>query len=94
LRREGLDRINRWSQAMGFVDVDAYAADRGIHWSQAYREHIAETLNRSTIIGRTPAIGDVARGLGVTAKEFNPSPEQMVASRQRLGINTNEERGT
>jgi hypothetical protein len=90
MRREGRDLMNRWALTKGFADVDAYAADRGIHWSAAYREHLAETLNRSTIIGRTPApaIGDVARGLGVTATEFNPTPEQMAASRRDLGIDT------
>jgi hypothetical protein len=88
LRREGRDQINRWARAKGSPDVDAYAAARGIHWSLVYREHIAETLNRSTIVGKAPrpAIGDVARGLGVTATEF--TPEQMTASRQQLGIDT------
>jgi hypothetical protein len=98
--REGRDLINRWARAMGFADVDAYAAARGVHWSEAYREHIAETLNRSTIVGRAPvpSMADIARGLGVTAKEFNPSPEEMAASRQQLGIEPTpqptEERGT
>jgi hypothetical protein len=61
--REGRDLINRWARAKGFADVDAMAAARGVHWSLIYREHIAETLNRSTIVGKAPrpAIGDVAR---------------------------------
>jgi hypothetical protein len=88
MRREGCDLINRWARARGFADVDAMAEARGVHWSASYREHIGEELAAAPIARLSPRAGDIARGLGVTAKEFTPTPEQLADSRRDLGLET------
>jgi hypothetical protein len=88
MRREGRDLINQWARARGHADVDAMAEARGVHWSAIYREHIGEVVAAAPIARVSPRIADVARGLGVTATEFSPTPEQLADARRDLGLET------
>lgn len=38
LAREGRAIVNAWAQRQGnYLDIDHYAAEQGIHWTEAYR---------------------------------------------------------
>jgi hypothetical protein len=86
MQLEGRELINGWARKKGFIDIDAYAAAKGIHWAEAYatatKEIIAEVVAKSP---HKPVHGfNTAAALGVTAREWTPS--EMSASRQQLGI--------
>jgi hypothetical protein len=85
-QREGRALINAWAKAKGYADVDGYIEASGIHWSDAYREHINEVLAGSPIAGGMKAVIGTAAALGVTAREYDPTPEALSEGRRELGM--------
>lgn len=82
--REGRDILNRWAQAQGHADIDAYADAKGIHWSDAYAEYA-----RSLATSAPPPVWGFqspAAALGVTAREW--SPDEMAEGRKQIGMET------
>lgn len=91
LRREAKDRemalagreaVNRWAQRFGCATIDDYAEGKGVHWSDAY----VEMSSQIRVVHRMPMGQHSAAALGVTAREFSPSPEQLRAGRLALGL--------
>jgi hypothetical protein len=91
-QREGRAIINAWAQRKGYADVDAYCEAMGWvgekEWINAYQEYDAEHSASMKHMPRAPNARwkGTAADLGVTAREYAPTPEQMAAGRQALGL--------
>ncbi len=83
--REGRAAANAWAQARGYLDIDEYVFVERIDWSEALRRVCHSILASKSMPGEPDATFDAA-ALGVKAREFNPSAEQLKAARQELGI--------
>ena len=94
MARDGRAAANAWAQTQGYSDIDAY-----MHGERLYDEHgqldwsVACLRVAVSILKASPNAPnakfdphDAAAALGVKAREFNPTPEQMKAARQELGI--------
>lgn len=84
---EGRAIATRWARKQGFDSMDDYVDAERIDWSEALKRVSVSILSANKV--QEPSRGrwrGTAADLGVTAKEFNPSPEEMAASRRHLGI--------
>jgi len=79
---EGQAISRKWAQDRGFADLDAYAASKGISYEEACVE-VCHSILAGSPMGK--ALGTAA-ALGVTAREFTPSAEQLRAGREALGL--------
>jgi hypothetical protein len=94
---EGRAIINAWAKRKGYADVDAYCEAMGWvgekEWINAYQEYAAEHSAPMKHMPRAPNARwkGTAADLGVTAREYAPTPEQMAAGSQALGLEPAEE---
>lgn len=75
--------VTEWARERGFDSIEAYAEANGIHWSEAYGRVVTGILTGSPIAG---PMQSVAAQLGVTAREYSPTAEQLAAGRRELGL--------
>jgi hypothetical protein len=90
-QREGRELVNRWARSKGYADLDAYAAAERVHWSVLYRKCSDELLQNAAVARRAQSPG---AALGVTAKEYTPTPEALAAGRRALGLETTQQQTT
>lgn len=90
MRREGVAMLNKWARSIGFADFTA-AEEAGHKHNDAIQWVIAKAAEEARV-KNPPTWRGTAADLGVTAREFKPSPEQMAAARKELGIDDSEAR--
>jgi hypothetical protein len=98
---EGRDIVNRWVQSKGFTNLDVYCAAKGGDELAAHKDYLESSefrevirkqrMQRAGIEGLDPASPDYKAlatmlGLKVTENKFDPTPEEMAASRRQLGL--------
>lgn len=83
--REGRAAANAWAQARGYADIEEYVIAERIDWSEAC-VRVAQSILAGASMPNEPHAKFDAAALDVKAREFNPTPEQMKAARQELGI--------
>jgi hypothetical protein len=69
MQLEGLSMVNAFAQRNGYPDADTYAAANGLHWSDVYRQAIADGMAAASA-PLAHASNSLAAVLGVTAKEI------------------------
>lgn len=87
--REGRAVANRWAQERGHRDFEDYRLAERIDYSEACKR-VAVSILAAAKMPAAPRgelqAGDTARALGVTAKPWQPTPEQLRAGRIELGL--------
>lgn len=66
-RREGRDIVNKWAQAKGYDDLDAYCTATRQQWQGVYRQIIGEILANSPLQAAVAPL--TAAAMGVTTTE-------------------------
>jgi hypothetical protein len=79
---EGQAISRKWAQDRGYADLGAYAAANAISYEQAIAQ-VCRSIFAGSPFGE--ALSQAAL-LGVTAREFKPTPEQLRAGRMALGL--------
>jgi hypothetical protein len=82
--REGRDICNRWARDRSFADF-SIAEQHGFKHSDVVRS-IFEAAKQPEVKG----FMSPGAAMGVTAREFNPSPERLAADRRALGLEPEE----
>jgi hypothetical protein len=86
----GRDVENEWARARGYNDFEHYKTVERIDHAEACFRLVRslsgpQTMPRA-VGGKVDDPHAVAAALGVTAREYNPTPEQMRAGRVALGL--------
>lgn len=91
-QRQGRAAINAWARAHGQPDIDAYAEAAGVSLGEAYEAGIHSMIDRIVAEKKRKFgyprqhISDVRVALGLTAKEYRPTAEEMRRGRVELGL--------
>jgi len=100
MARDGRAAANAWAQTQGYSDIDAYMHGERLYdkhgqldWSMACLRVALSNLRAASTPNDPNAKFDphAAAALGVKAREYQPTPKQMKAARQELGIEEPEE---
>ena len=83
---EGREIADRWAQARGFADLEAYAAAEGISYGEACFRVI---LGNNAAAPAASGFRSLGAAMGVKAREY--TPEEMARSRREMGIDDMQE---
>lgn len=80
---------DEWARQRGFADIDEYILAERIDWSEALKRVMHSILAAASMPGDANAKfnpHDAAEALGVKAREYQPTAEQLKAGRRELGL--------